>query len=79
MVLDALAQLSQAERQVMAYALDGFSHQETAIILGKSPVAVRKSYQRARASLMSLLVPKEKAGIAELRVVESHPAAVSAG
>ncbi|WP_404953103.1 RNA polymerase sigma factor [Streptomyces sp. 147326] len=63
MVLDALAQLSRAERQVMAYALDGFSHQETAAILGKTPVAVRKNYQRARASLISLLVSYEIWGI----------------
>ncbi|MFD5575256.1 RNA polymerase sigma factor, partial [Streptomyces cadmiisoli] len=50
-VLDALGQLPPAEREAMAWKLDGFNHEQTAQALGKSPAAVRQAYMRARQRL----------------------------
>ncbi|MER8233222.1 sigma-70 family RNA polymerase sigma factor [Streptomyces sp. NPDC094049] len=63
-VLDALGQLSPAERESMAWKLDGFTHEEAALVLGKSPAAVRKAYGRARERLIVILQLKreEEAG-----------------
>lgn len=52
-VLDALALLSPAEREAMAWSLDGFTHEETARALGKNPAAVRQAYTRARQRLIT--------------------------
>lgn len=41
-ILDALNQLSPAEREAMAWKRDGFTHEEAARVLGKSAAAVRK-------------------------------------
>ncbi|MEU3400712.1 RNA polymerase sigma factor [Streptomyces filamentosus] len=60
-VLKALAQLSPAEREAMAWNLDGFSHEETARALGKKPDAVRQAYVRARKRLISFLGLKKEA------------------
>ncbi|WP_405435120.1 sigma-70 family RNA polymerase sigma factor [Streptomyces avidinii] len=54
-MVDLLAALSPAEREAMAWNLDGFSHEETAEILGKNPAAVRQAYSRARARLIHVL------------------------
>ncbi|UQX04411.1 sigma-70 family RNA polymerase sigma factor [Streptomyces sp. RerS4] len=54
-IMDALALLPPAERETMAWSLDGFNHEEIAVHLGKSPAAVRKGYQRARERLLSIL------------------------
>ncbi|MCX5198626.1 sigma-70 family RNA polymerase sigma factor [Streptomyces sp. NBC_00249] len=59
-IMDALALLPPAERQTMAWSLDGFNHEEIAVHLGKSPAAVRKSYQRARERLTALLVTRKE-------------------
>ncbi|MFD9304106.1 RNA polymerase sigma factor [Streptomyces sp. NPDC060048] len=60
-MLDALRALPPAEREAMAWSLDGFSHEETAAALGKKPVAVRKAYQRARERLLVHLGLKKEA------------------
>ncbi|MFD3998912.1 RNA polymerase sigma factor [Streptomyces sp. NPDC058583] len=54
-VVGALGQLSPAEREAMAWKLDGFTHEEAARVLGKSPVAVRQAYVRGRKRLIALL------------------------
>ncbi|MFD5620542.1 RNA polymerase sigma factor [Streptomyces yangpuensis] len=60
-VLDALGQLSPAEREAMAWKLDGFTHEQTAQALGKSPAAVRQAYTRARQRLITILGLKKEA------------------
>ncbi|MFI1719053.1 RNA polymerase sigma-70 factor (ECF subfamily) [Streptomyces sp. PanSC19] len=60
-VLRALGRLSPAEREAMAWKLDGFTHEETARVLGKSPEAVRQAYVRARKRLITLLGLKREA------------------
>ncbi|MFJ3176386.1 RNA polymerase sigma factor [Streptomyces roseus] len=60
-VRDALGQLSPAEREAMAWKLDGFTHQEAAQALGKDLAAVRQSYLRARKRLASILKLKGEA------------------
>ncbi|MFJ5142777.1 RNA polymerase sigma factor [Streptomyces sp. NPDC088707] len=64
-ILDALNQLSPAEREAMAWKLDGFTHEEAARFLGKSSAAVRKSYERARGRLITILKLKREAGPGE--------------
>ncbi|WP_143204933.1 RNA polymerase sigma factor [Streptomyces sp. CB02009] len=59
-VLQALGQLPPAEREAIAWKLDGFTHEEAARALGKSPAAVRKAYERARTRLITLLELKRK-------------------
>ncbi|MGW4725455.1 RNA polymerase sigma factor [Streptomyces sp. NPDC004291] len=58
-LLDLLATLPPAEREAMAWKLDGFSHEETAAFLGKNPAAVRQAYGRARTRLKKALGLKE--------------------
>ncbi|AYV32390.1 MULTISPECIES: RNA polymerase sigma factor [Streptomyces] len=60
-VRDALGQLSPAEREAMAWKLDGFTHQDAAQALGKDPAAVRQAYLRARKRLVSILELKKEA------------------
>ncbi|MFE5634004.1 RNA polymerase sigma factor [Streptomyces sp. NPDC056543] len=60
-VLKALGQLTPAEREAMAWSLDGFSHEETARALGKKPEAVRQAYLRARKRLSIVLGLKKEA------------------
>ncbi|MFK0203456.1 RNA polymerase sigma factor [Streptomyces lavendulae] len=60
-MLDLLAELPLAEREAMAWNLDGFNHEETAAILGKNPAAVRQAYKRARTRLINALGLKEAA------------------
>ncbi|MFJ7587607.1 RNA polymerase sigma factor [Streptomyces sp. NPDC097617] len=61
-MVDVLAELPPAEREAMAWHLDGFSHEETAEFLGKNPAAVRQAYCRARARLINVLgLKKEEA------------------
>ncbi|MFB6634851.1 RNA polymerase sigma factor [Streptomyces sp. NPDC056362] len=60
-VLGALGQLSPAEREAVAWKLDGFTHEEAARVLGKSPVAVRQAYARGRQRLIALLGPAREA------------------
>ncbi|MFD9240660.1 RNA polymerase sigma factor [Streptomyces sp. NPDC059556] len=64
-VLDALGELSPAEREAMAWNLDGFTHAEAARVLGRSPAAVRKAYERARERLITILKLKKEAGPGE--------------
>ncbi|MFF6793724.1 RNA polymerase sigma factor [Streptomyces filamentosus] len=54
-LLGLLAALPSAEREAMAWKLDGFSHEETATSLGKNPAAVRQAYGRARVRLKRAL------------------------
>ncbi|MFE5626783.1 RNA polymerase sigma factor [Streptomyces virginiae] len=54
-VLDALGQLPPAEREAMAWRLDGFTHEQTAQALGKDAAAVRQAYGRARRRLITVL------------------------
>ncbi|MFJ3923284.1 RNA polymerase sigma factor [Streptomyces sp. NPDC090022] len=54
-VIDALRRLPPAERDVMAWAMDGFTHEEISRTLGKTPAAVRQNYRRARTRLVALL------------------------
>ncbi|MFD8417543.1 RNA polymerase sigma factor [Streptomyces sp. NPDC059650] len=60
-MIDLLATLPPAEREAMAWNLDGFSHEETAEILGKNPASVRKAYSRARTRLINALKLKQEA------------------
>ncbi|MFD5888709.1 RNA polymerase sigma factor [Streptomyces sp. NPDC060334] len=64
-VLDALRQLSPAEREAMAWKLDGFTHKDAARALGKDPAAVRQAYVRARQRLISILELKKEAECGE--------------
>ncbi|MFD8024525.1 RNA polymerase sigma factor [Streptomyces lavendulae] len=64
-MLGLLATLPPAEREAMAWNLDGFSHEETAQILGKNPAAVRQAHKRARARLISALGLKKGATTSE--------------
>ncbi|MFJ8570413.1 RNA polymerase sigma factor [Streptomyces sp. NPDC093514] len=59
-MLGLLATLPPAEREAMAWNLDGFTHEETAKALGKKPAAVRKAYVRARARLINALELKKE-------------------
>jgi RNA polymerase sigma-70 factor (ECF subfamily) len=54
-VIDALAALPYAQRRVMNYQYDGFSHAEIADELNMSPEAVRQNLCRARQKLIELL------------------------
>ncbi|MFJ9598067.1 RNA polymerase sigma factor [Streptomyces virginiae] len=54
-VLDALGQLPPAEREAMAWRLDGFTHEQTAQALSKDAAAVRQAYGRARRRLITVL------------------------
>ncbi|MGW6705346.1 RNA polymerase sigma factor [Streptomyces sp. NPDC054956] len=60
-MVDLLAALPPAEREAMAWNLDGFSHEETAKILGKNPAAVRQAHFRARTRLIDVLGLKKEA------------------
>ncbi|MFD9100266.1 RNA polymerase sigma factor [Streptomyces virginiae] len=60
-VLAALDQLSPAERQAVAWKLDGFGHEETARELSKDPAAVRQAYTRGRKRLISILELRKEA------------------
>ncbi|MFE9637090.1 sigma factor-like helix-turn-helix DNA-binding protein [Streptomyces sp. NPDC006463] len=42
--LALLATLPPAEREAMAWNLDGFNHEETAKVLGRNPAAVRQAH-----------------------------------
>ncbi|GHF58726.1 RNA polymerase sigma factor [Streptomyces mashuensis] len=55
-VLAALAALSERQRLVMAWRLDGFSHEEIARELGMTAAAVRQAYVRARTALKARLL-----------------------
>jgi RNA polymerase sigma-70 factor (ECF subfamily) len=50
-VFDALASLSERQRQVMAWHLDGYAHTEIAEHLGCTVAAVRQNFHRARQAL----------------------------
>ncbi|KOU26443.1 hypothetical protein ADK52_09210 [Streptomyces sp. WM6372] len=64
-MLDLLAELPPAEREAIAWSLDGFSHEETAQLLGKKPEAVRQAYKRARMRLINALGLKKEAATDE--------------
>ncbi|MFJ3914416.1 RNA polymerase sigma factor [Streptomyces vinaceus] len=64
-MLDLLATLPPAEREAMAWKLDGFGHEEVAKILGKNPAAVRQAYSRARARLINTLGLAKEAAVNE--------------
>lgn len=54
-VYAALAMLPAAQRQALAWSLDGFTASEIATELGTSPQAVRQNLSRARSRLKTLL------------------------
>ncbi|MCW2916382.1 MAG: sig53 [Actinomycetia bacterium] len=58
-VQDALAQLPERQRQVMAWHLDGYRHREIAEYLNISEAAVRQNFRRARQAL------KQQLGLSE--------------
>ncbi|MFD7080584.1 RNA polymerase sigma factor [Streptomyces sp. NPDC059918] len=60
-VLAALDRLPPAERQAVAWRLDGFRHEETAQELRKDPAAVRQAYVRGRKKLISILALRKEA------------------
>ncbi|MFD9336286.1 sigma-70 family RNA polymerase sigma factor [Streptomyces sp. NPDC060028] len=59
-VADALLQLPFAQREAMAWVLDGFSYAEIAQHLGKTPATVRQNYRHARIRLVEILGLKGK-------------------
>ena len=54
-VVDVFAELPYAQRRVMSYHYDGFSHSEIAAELSMSPDAVRQNLCRGRQRLIELL------------------------
>ncbi|WP_327350268.1 RNA polymerase sigma factor [Streptomyces sp. NBC_01304] len=54
-VLDALAQLPPTQQQVMAWAQDGFTYEETSKALEMTVAAVRQNHCRARTRLKQIL------------------------
>ncbi|WP_331717666.1 sigma-70 family RNA polymerase sigma factor (plasmid) [Streptomyces xanthophaeus] len=64
-MLGLLSTLPPAEREAMAWSLDGFNHEEIAKILGKNPAAVRQAYKRARSRLIDALGLKKEATTGE--------------
>ncbi|WP_329266703.1 RNA polymerase sigma factor [Streptomyces sp. NBC_01451] len=50
-VIDAIRQLPPAQRDVLAWSLDGFTAEEIAAALRRTPAAVRQNLHRARRQL----------------------------
>nr|WP_231935331.1 sigma-70 family RNA polymerase sigma factor [Micromonospora viridifaciens] len=58
-LMKALRQLPLSQREIMAWAVDGFGPSEIAKELGVSAEAVRQALHRARQNLKRLLFPEE--------------------
>ena len=58
-LLEAAGSLPERQREVIAWALDGYFPAETADVLGITPEAVRASLRKARQALRKLLRPRE--------------------
>ena len=58
-VLDALRSLPRAQREVMAWTVDGYEPAEIAGIVGKNPATVRTNLRHARKALLAKLRPDD--------------------
>ena len=56
-VLDVLRALPRAQREVMAWTVDGYEPAEIAELIGKNPATVRTNLRHARKALLRLLQP----------------------
>jgi RNA polymerase sigma factor (sigma-70 family) len=61
-VLQLLARLPPAQREVMALVVDGFTAREMAVLLGKSPGAVRQNLMVARQRLSAAVQDDHRGG-----------------
>lgn len=55
-----LAELTEDQRQVMLWSLDGYRPHEMAEMSGRNPAAIRKTFQRARERLKDLLAEEAR-------------------
>ncbi len=61
-VLDALAQLPEADQKMLSLLIDGYGVSEIAAILGRSPGAVSTRLSRARTKLRGLMAGEDSDG-----------------